>query len=60
MLYHLGQGNVRKISDKSGFVFRFKSDTVFPSGEDIVVKTHEIKNIALFYMKDVAFPSITE
>jgi hypothetical protein len=41
-------------------VFRFKSDTLFPSGEDIVVKTHEIKNIALFYMKDVAFPSITE
>ena len=60
MLFQLGQTNVRKISDKSSFVFKFGDDNVFPYGEDASVRAYEVQNIALFYLKDVAFPPIKE
>lgn len=58
MLFQLGQQNIRKISDKSGFVFRFSSEVVCPTGEDATARAYESENIALFYLKDVAFPPI--
>lgn len=60
MLFHLGEANVRKIADKSGFVFKFGHGNTFPTGEDATLRAHELQNIALFYLKDVAFPPIKE
>jgi len=60
MLFQLGEANVRRVSDKSSFLFKFTNDNVFPNGEDASVRAYEVQNIALFYLKDVAFPPIKE